>query len=235
MRSLNISNEKKRDAIVGMEGTTRKSKISYVLSDGSPKKSVKVLKGTLEKSEDMLVSKYGDLVKLGEEIIKSDPEIDFENAGRMVDRTRKLYLNKDNKIAYRVSIVEVVKNTDGTEKLRRDLSKTDANILGEVPLQWTGKRFPKEQAIKKFVFTKKYQIKHVNGLTYDYLYEMAKSLHETNTLMFVGGGKKGNEPIVLTTGGVPYRGFLEGRIQGDKYCLILHLTNLELKGVENNA
>jgi hypothetical protein len=58
---------------------------------------------------------------------------------------------------------------------------------------------------------------------------MAKSLQESNSLMLVGGGKKGTDPIVLTGGGTPYRGFLEGRIKDDKYCLILHLTNLELK------
>ena len=231
MRSLNISNEKKRDAVVGMDNTPRKSKINYVLKDGSPKKTVKILKGLLEISEEYLVEKYGDLVKLGEEIIKGDPEIDMERTGRFVSGTKKLYIGKDNKIVYRVNLVEVVKNPDGTEKLRRDLSKTEANILGEIPLQWTGKKFPKEQAIRKFVFTRKYQIKHVNGLTYDYLYDMAKSLHESNSLMFVGGGKKGVDPVVLTTGGVPYRGFLEGRIDGDKYCLILHLTNMELKGV----
>ncbi|HOV24845.1 MAG TPA: hypothetical protein PK566_00600 [Pseudobacteroides sp.] len=231
MRSLNISNEKKRDAVVGMDNTPRKSKINYVLKDGSPKKTVKILKGLLEISEEYLVEKYGDLVKLGEEIIKGDPEIDMERTGRFVSGTKKLYIGKDNKIVYRVNLVEVVKNPDGTEKLRRDLSKTEANILGEIPLQWTGKKFPKEQAIRKFVFTRKYQIKHVNGLTYDYLYDMAKSLHESNSLMFVGGGKKGIDPVVLTTGGVPYRGFLEGRIDGDKYCLILHLTNMELKGV----
>ncbi|HQE67414.1 MAG TPA: hypothetical protein PLE05_11340 [Bacillota bacterium] len=231
MRSLNISNEKKRDAVVGMDNTPKKSKINYVLKDGSPKKTVKILKGLLEISEEYLVGRYGDLVKLGEEIIKGDPEIDMEKTGRFVSGTKKLYIGKDNKIVYRVNLVEVVKNPDGTEKLRRDLSKTEANILGEIPLQWTGKKFPKDQAIRKFVFTRKYQIKHVNGLTYDYLYDMAKSLHESNSLMFVGGGKKGVDPVVLTTGGVPYRGFLEGRIDGDKYCLILHLTNMELKGV----
>lgn len=231
MRSLNISNEKKRDAVVGMDSTPKKSKINYVLSDGSQKKSVKILKGLLEISEDYLVGRYGDLTKLGEEIIKDDPEIDMEKTGRFVSRTKKLYIGKNNKIVYRVNLVEVIKNPDGTEKMRRDLSKSEANILGEIPLQWTGKKFPKDQAIKKFVFTRKYQIKHVNGLTYDYLYEMAKSLHESNSLMFVGGGKKGVDPVVLTTGGVSYRGFLEGRVDGDKYCLILHLTNLELKGV----
>jgi len=34
---------------------------------------------------------------------------------------------------------------------------------------------------------------------------------------------------VFSQGGEPYRGFLEGRIDGDRYCLILHLTNLEVK------
>lgn len=86
-------------------------------------------------------------------------------------------------------------------------------------------------AVKKFVFSRKYQIKHVNGLTYDFLYDMAKTLAESNALMFMGGGPKGIEPIILTTGGEPQRGFLEGRIDGNKYCLILHLTNLELKNI----
>lgn len=58
---------------------------------------------------------------------------------------------------------------------------------------------------------------------------MAKELHEKDSLMFVGGGEKGNEPLIITSGGTPYRGFLEGRIQNNKYMLLLHLTNLELK------
>jgi hypothetical protein len=74
-------------------------------------------------------------------------------------------------------------------------------------------------------------MKHVNGLTFDFLFDIAKSLHEDNSLMLIGGGSKGNEPLVLYQGGMPYRGFLEGRVKGDKYCLILHLTQLELKEV----
>ncbi|TYQ12816.1 UNVERIFIED_CONTAM: hypothetical protein Cloal_3851 [Acetivibrio alkalicellulosi] len=231
MRSINISNDKKRDAIVGWEGVPAKSRIKYVLKDGYLKRNIKMLKGTIEVSEDELIEKYEDLLELGGAIIKEDPEVDIEKAGKIIGRTKRLYLNNDNKIAYRVNLVEVIKNPDGTERERRALLKAQSNILKDIPLQWTGKRFPKEAALKKFVFSKKYQIKHVNGLTYDFLYEMAKSLHETNMLMFVGGGKKGTDPIVLSLGGVPYRGFLEGRIREDKYCLILHLTNLELKGV----
>ena len=48
--------------------------------------------------------------------------------------------------------------------------------------------------------------------------------------VLLGGGEKGNAPLVMTNNGTPYRGFLEGRINGDSFCLLLHLTNLELKG-----
>jgi hypothetical protein len=50
--------------------------------------------------------------------------------------------------------------------------------------------------------------------------------------MFMGAGAKCNQPLVLRRGSSPYRGFLEGRTCGDKYLLVLHLSNLELKAVE---
>ena len=52
--------------------------------------------------------------------------------------------------------------------------------------------------------------------------------------MLLGAGPKGNQPLILRRGSVPYRGFLEGRIEGDKYCLLLHLSNLELKQPEGD-
>jgi hypothetical protein len=58
---------------------------------------------------------------------------------------------------------------------------------------------------------------------------MARILDEKDSLMLVQGGPKGNEPIVLNRGGKPYNAFLEGRVKGDSYCLILHLSNMELK------
>ena len=33
----------------------------------------------------------------------------------------------------------------------------------------------------------------------------------------------------MSNGGTSYRAFLEGRVDGDRYALILRLTNLELK------
>ena len=107
-----------------------------------------------------------------------------------------------------------------------------ANVSTEIPVQWTGKKFKKPQVYNKFVFGLKMQISHVNGLTYDFLYSMAKELEDEESLMLLAGGAKGNQPLVFRRNGVPYRGFLEGRTDGKKYALILHLTNMELKKPE---
>ena len=48
----------------------------------------------------------------------------------------------------------------------------------DIPVKCSGKLIPKEKAVKMFVFSRKYQVKHVNGLTYDFLYEIAKNLSE---------------------------------------------------------
>ena len=60
---------------------------------------------------------------------------------------------------------------------------------------------------------------------------MAKTLAAEKKLLLVGTGPKGQQPLIFTTNGAPYRGFLEGRVSpgGDGYRLILHLSNLELK------
>ena len=231
MNSLNLANEKKRDAEVGYVSIRKVPSVKMVLEDGREKNNVKILKSTIEHSEEVLVQKYESLKSLGEAIIENDPEVDMEIVGQKIFNTHKLYLNQENKIAYRVNMVQVIKNPDGSEKERRDLTKLPPNIKGDNALQWSGKKISKKVAIKKFVFGRKYQIKHVSGLTFDFLYDMAKDLHESESLMIVGTGPKGTNPIIMSTGGTPYRGFLEGRIDGDKYCLILHLTNLEVKGL----
>ena len=82
-----------------------------------------------------------------------------------------------------------------------------------------------------FMFKKSYQVQHINGLTYDFLYDMAKKLSESKSMMLMGGGAKGNEPLVMSNGGTPYRAFLEGRVDSNSYALILRLTNLELKEI----
>ena len=99
----------------------------------------------------------------------------------------------------------------------------------EQPLVWGGKLLPKADVYRKFVFASKMQIVHVNGLTYDFLFGIAKELEAKKSLLVMGAGPKANQPLILRRGSLPYRGFLEGRTRGDEYCLILHLSNMELK------
>ncbi len=230
MRKINITNSKKRDAILGFEAKPSKSTVHQILKNGTSKTNIKILKTTLKTDINTLVEKYGDLENLAQALIDTDIECDIETTGMMIGTTNKIYANKENKIVFNVKLMEVQKDTTGAEVSKKPLVQKDANIaLESTPIKWSGKAMPKEAAIKKFVFAKHYQIKHINGLTYDFLYDMAKELSEKKSFMFVGAGEKGNEPLLITSGGTSYRGFLEGRVQDDKYILVLHLTNLELK------
>jgi hypothetical protein len=213
-----------------MEGPKKPSGVKRVLDTGGNYINIRVLKQNLALAFESLSKNYSDLTQMGNAIIEGDPEIDMELIGKKISGAQKLYLDQNNKIAYRVNMVQIIKDPTGNEKERRDLAKALSNVTGESVVQWSGRKFPKGPAVRKFVFQRKLQIKHVSGLTYDFLFDMAKDLQESDSLMFMGGGKKGNEPLIFTQGGEPYRGFLEGRIDGDKYCLILHLTNMEVKG-----
>ena len=230
MKKINLANAKKRDAILGFEAKPTRRKIFQVLKDGSKKHNIKVLKSTMKTDISTLSRQYEDLEALSHAIIANDVEIDFEHTGMSVENIKKIYANKDNQVLFHVKMMEVIKDKKGHEVKRKPLEQKAANIsLEDIPIKWSGKFMTKKMAIKKFVFAKHYQIRHVNGLTYDFLYNMAKELDEKDSLMFVGAGDKGKEPLVVTTGGTSYRAFLEGRVDGSLYCLILHLTNLELK------
>lgn len=229
MRKLHLANEKRRDAEIGFASNKAKPTATYVLKSGKGYAGVRLLKGTFA-TDLAAIGKGGADVAAALEA--GDPEIDMEREGRKLEGLSRVYLSPDGKVAYGVKLSERVCAPDGTEKEVRPLKEVAANIaLENLPIRWTGKTFPKAAAMRKFVFTRSYQLHHVNGLTYDFLFEMAKKLDETKSLMLVGGGEKGTGPLVFSGNGSAYRGFLEGRVKGEKYILILHLTNLELKEV----
>lgn len=230
MRKFNISNADKRDAEVAFEQKSTKTKTCFKTADGSETHSEKRLRSTMETEQDVLLEHYAD--SLAEALIAEDPEIDLEKVGLKLEGLKKVYLTEEGKVAYGVTLTEHVFNPDGTEKETRPESTTTGNIALEgMPVRWTGKMMPKVDALRRFVFKKSYQLRHVNGLTFDFLQAMAKKLSDAGAMMLVGAGAKGVAPLVLSTGGTPYHAFLEGRVQGDSYALILRLTNLELKSL----
>lgn len=231
MRTINITNANKRDAEVCMETQKRLPCIKRVLETGESPVTLKMLKQNLALSFESLRKQYADMVQMGNAIIEYDPEVDMEIIGKPLGTTRKLYIRQDGRIAYRVDLFQIVKDAHGNETERRDFEKALSNINGDSIVRWSGKKLPKSTAIRKFVFVHKTVLKHGSGLEFDFLYGMAKELHDSDSLMFIGSGRKGTDPLVITQGGESYRAFLEGRIDGDRYCLILHLTNIEMKAV----
>ena len=230
MRKIVLSNDQKRDAEVAYGTSFHRPSPVYKTPDGNKSISQRSVKATLATADDTLIEKFG--ASLADELVKADPEIDLELFGRKVEGIKKVYLTPKGKVAYGVSLNEHVYLPDGTEKEVRPETDTQANIaLDGIPIRWTGKMIPREKAMRMFMFKKSYQIQHVNGLTYDFLFAMAKKLADADSMMLVGAGSKGTDPLVMTFGGTPYRAFLEGRVDGDKYALILRLTNLELKPI----
>lgn len=225
---INISNPKGRDAVVALEGVMPKRDVRYVDEKGKPVMTRKLLKTDVTHDLPELLKKKKKLEKVADALIKDDPEIDIEQFGMYLTDTSRVYVTKAG-IVHLVEEFEVILNPDGTQRERRPRVKAPQNINGEFPIRWTGKYIKKEEAIKKFVFTNKKQLVHVNGLTFDFLFEMAKELDKRGALLLIRGGEKGNEPIIQNRGGKPYNAFLEGRVKKDSYCLIMHLSNMELK------
>jgi len=226
---INICNSAGRDAAVTTENVRSPLKVRWVDEQGRQASSVRVLKAPIDRSIESLQEEFGELGQVGQALIDADPEVDSENTGRLLADTSRVYVDQNREIVHKVHFWEIVRNPDGSERERRPRKVLDPNMAGETPLNWSGVFIDKQEACRKFVFSGKVQLQHINGLTFDFLFGMAKELEEQDKLMLLGAGPKSNQPLILRRGGSPYRGFLEGRTQADKYCLILHFSNLELK------
>lgn len=225
---INISNAKNRDAVVAMEGLTPKLGVRYLDPEGRPIATRRLLKSDVSHDLAQLMKKRKKLESVSKALIKEDPEIDIEHFGMFLSETSRVYVSARG-IVHVVEEFEVIHNPDGTVRERRPRQKEPQNINTDVPLRWTGKYIKKDEAIRRFVFNGKKQLVHVNGLTFDFLYAMARDLDKRSSLLLVRAGEKGDKPIIMNRGGKAYNAFLEGRVKGDSYCLILHLSNLELK------
>jgi hypothetical protein len=235
MPNINISDERGRDAVVKAESVRARAEVRYIGPRGQPAYSRKLLKATLAQSYEALAGEYKDDEALAQALVDADPEVDIEQVGQFLWGLSRVYVNPKDELVYRVSQTEVVRNVDGSIREERPRRQLDANIDADIPLTWTGTVIPKAEAVRQFIFRTKLQIVHVNGLTFDFLFDMAKELAEQDVMMVLGAGPKGRSPLVFRRGSTPYRAFLEGRVDGDSYALLLHLSNLEMKTLKDVA
>lgn len=230
MGSINLSNSKNRDAVVGTRSVSSSLKVRWVDDKGRQAQNSRVLKAPLSHDLDALLAQSGgDPAAVGEALQKGDPEVDLERTGGILRDTARVYVDPDQKIVHAAQVFDLLKNPDGSLKERRPHRATENNVATETPLKWSGKLFKKSEVVNKFVFSSKLQVVHINGLTYDFLFEIARELELKESLLLVSSGPKANQPLIFQRNGTPYRGFLEGRTKGEAYCLILHLSNMELK------
>ena len=228
LKEIHIANEKKRDANVRFVSLIKESDPKFAYKGKSIKNS-RLLISSDETSEDNLIKKFKN--KLAQKILEEDVDLDIEYAGKYIGDIDRILFNSKNEILYTPpKIKEVVFNKEGKEIKKQNPKEIVPNVRDDTPpLKWTGKFFKREEILKKFVITKSIQLRHVDGLTFEFLYDMAKTLDNKKSLMFIGGGKSGKDPLIFQTNGNPYRGFIDGRIKKKQYQLILRLSNMELK------
>jgi hypothetical protein len=232
MPEISLCNSKGRDAQVMAESVRVPVRVRWVDAQDRQATSGRLLKGTIDRDYDSLLAEFGGPERIADALIEGDPEIDIETAGSFLKDTSRVYVNSDRQIVHSVTEMEIVRNPDGSEKARRPKKRQGSNVSAEQPLLWSGRLLAKKEVFNKFVMATKLQIMHINGLTYDFLYSIAKELEDKGSLLVMGAGPKSNQPIILRRGSLPYRGFLEGRTRGDEYILLLHLSNMELKAPE---
>ena len=229
LKEIHIANEKKRDANVRFVSLIKEGDPIFNYK-GKNVKNARLLIGSGETSEDVLLDKYSK--NLADKILKEDVDIDIEVAGKRIGDIDRIFLNSKKEILYAPpKVKEILFDKEGKEIKKQDPKEVVSNVRDDTPpLQWTGKFYKREEVLSKFVISKSIQLKHIDGLTYEFLYDIAKTLDEKKSLILLGGGS-GKDPLIFQTNGTPYRGFLDGRINKKQYQLILRLSNMELKKV----
>ena len=167
-----------------------------------------------------------------DELKNKDEEIDPELLGKRLTRTTRVAVDKEYQPVYNYKLYDVIILPDGEIRERPHVN-TIGNINKPTPVMITEELVdPKELALN-YVFRLSYQIVHNSGVTYSFLYDLAKRLDSSGKLARViafNPETKKPEPLILVDGGRKFpRAFLQGKIKGASYSLTIHLSDQELK------
>ncbi|UJR81792.1 hypothetical protein [Sandaracinus amylolyticus] len=232
-RLISIADAKKRDAQIELVSPARGERVRWVSKGhGAPLKLERLIKSTEKTSFDALVKQVGSPEALSKALVEGDPEIDLEQIGRRLGNATRVWVGPEGNVLYAARVLQIVSAPDGAEKSRADFVDVEATVGEEQPpILWSGRLMPADQVVRRFALVRKVQLRHVNGLTFDFLHDIAAHLDREQKLLVVGAGPKAALPLIFQTNGSPFRGFLEGRVEGERYKLVLHLSNLEIKRV----
>jgi hypothetical protein len=233
-RIFPIMDARKVDGRVAAEPAKRTGvRVHMVSPTGERTRSERLIRATDATSYDALVERFESPEGVAKALVEGDPEIPLALVGsRLGNDASTVFVDPDGSVLAVAHFLEVVVGPDGEERSRKEFLDVEATVTEEgAPMVWTGRLMAKDDVIRKMAFTHVYQLRHIDGLTYEFLFNMAKTLADAGKMLFVGTGEKGAKPLIFSTNGSPYRGFLEGRVDGTAYRLVLHLTNLEIKHI----
>lgn len=165
-----------------------------------------------------------------------NPEIDINKAGRIINNE---YLttayHKPNELKITQDFKKFKISLDANEKItEKTIEKaTHSNINELSPLIVNLEtNIPIKEAFTRFAFKDIYQLIHKDEHTRKHLIKLAKILQESNSCVLLGSGKKGKDPIILQENGTPCRGFIFGEIKNSKYKLLVMITDMEMKTIQ---
>ena len=101
----------------------------------------------------------------------------MERVGKTIGPTEKLYLSSTGEVLYAFpKVIEVIFGPDGEERERREPQYVRANVNEDLPVRWTGRKMPKNDAVHHFAFRRTIQLRHDDGLTFEAALEEAKTV-----------------------------------------------------------
>ena len=233
-RRIWLADHRGRNAVVALVSRQRNGELHYADTNGSPVGFRRILKCTDATGWERLRAQHGDPELIAQALLSGDPEVDIETVGREVGRCDRVFINGQGQPLYSARPVEVHYDGNGHETARRDPGNVPANLVPETPPVWSGKLLSRDEVVRRYAFTRAYQVRHTNALEYDFLYGLAAYLEQHDSLALVGSGARGNGPLITERNATPMKGFLNGRTRSDSYLLVLHLAAFELRPAEED-
>jgi hypothetical protein len=215
------------DAELELIPTHRKKQSFRKTPDGKDIINQKFILFDIEKRNDKVLKEN----QIFDKFIEDDFDIDIELTGKYIKSTNRIVVNKDFRPVYNYMRFDILKFPDGSKKERVHLY-THGNTNHDIPVKITDDLIDPKDLLLKYIFRKSYYISHTNGLTFKFLFDLAKRLHNSGKFARVEAydpDSQKRSPLVLYDGGRKFpRAFLEGRVKKNAYALILHISDQEL-------
>ncbi len=228
MRQIRLTDHRGRDAICGLLPVRLPDRRRWQDLAGQPVQMLRRVRATAVTHPEMLLALSPDPDDLAQALIAGDPEWDLRALGRPTGPCTRGYVDGDGQPCYAPQWTEFRPDGQGTVGARRPLPSRPANLVPVTPPVWSGVLLPRQELVRRVAFVRAYQVVHGDALQFDFLYELAQYLQQRQVMVQVGSGRQGRGPLVCERNGCPYRGFLDGRVQGEAMRLVLYLAAGEL-------